>query len=349
MVYLFGWLATYFGLTLQGLSKYRGRIFIYCLLAYFAGLAFIRGNVGTDTVNYELMLADIAHGYVWDGREPAFVALGLLLVSVFPTAEVATRVIALVFFALLTVFVFRSDRNERFLLMAYILPAFAYLYSMNVLRIGLASAFLLLSVQQIRVRGSTSALKVGLLTFLFHYSSVLSLIYIDISQRAWLKFTSFFVMLFLLTLAGGAFLTAEFYMMDKVAQYQTAQVPGVLSGLSKIIIVILFVAGIMSGKLPTMEKAKLILLGLTFTLLGWFFSQFSYAGLRVLDLISFTMPLSILASYSRVGFEFERPIKTIMVASGILSAFSIYRGFILEYGEGKSPFLPYEMYDFGVL
>lgn len=349
MVYLFGWFATYFGLMLQGLSRYRGRTFLYCLLAYFAALAFLRGNVGTDTANYQLMLADFIHGYIWDGREPGFVVLGWALASLSPSVEVATRVIALVFFALLAVFVARSDRNERFLFMVYILPAFAYLYSMNVLRIGLASAFLLLAVQQIRIHGSASALKFGLLALLFHYSSALSLLYIAISQRTLLRFSSLLGVLILLSLVGSAFLMAEFYIMDKVAQYQTAQASGAMSGLSKIAIVVLFIAAIMLGRLPIMEKSKLIVLGLVLTILGWAGSQISYAGLRVLDLISFAMPLSILASYTRYGLEFEKLTKLLMVFSGILSTFSIYRGFVLEYGEGKSPFLPYEMYDFGLL
>jgi hypothetical protein len=343
MVYPAGWAAIYFALILHSLTGYRGRFFVFVLLGYFAVLAFLRGNVGTDTASYERMLASFVGGYAWDGREPGFIALGVLLESMAPTTEFAVRAIALVFFALLAVFVIKSNRNERFLLLAYVFPAFAYQYSMNALRIGLASAVLLLALQSLRQRGGASALRVGLTATLFHYSTAFSVLYLVISQRPWMRVYSTFGMLGLLVLFSGGFLLADFYFMEKMSAYEAMQAPGPFSGLSKILPVLLILVGVGFGILPPIEKAKLTVLGISFLFVGWLITQFSYAGLRLIDLVAFVAPLSVLATYARLGLEFDLRLRCAIVLAGAISAAGVYRGFLLGRGEGITPFLPYEI------
>ncbi len=346
MIYFVGWAAVYFSLAIQTITKYYGRFFLSCLLVFFAAVAFLRGSIGTDTANYEQMLSAFIDNYVWGGREPGFVVLGWLLAMLAPTVEIAVRAIALVFFALLALFVFRADRNERFLLLAYLLPAYVYHYSMNALRIGLASAVLLLAVQLFRKNGNMSAIRMGLAALLFHYSAAFSVLYIVISQYSWLRISSIFKLLALLSAVAGMFLAVDSYFWDKLSLYSSFQAPGPLSGLSKIAPVMMISVGIVLSRLPSNEKSKLILIGFVFTAAGWAITQYSYAGLRLLDLISFLLPLSILASYSRLQLKFDRPLKLSIVAAGMLSAAGVCRGFLLWYGEGKCSWMPYEVHDF---
>lgn len=335
-------------LLIQALSRYRGRIFIFIMLFVFAVIAFFRGSVGTDTANYELMLGGFTENYIWDGREPGFVLLSWFLVSMFPSVELAVRAIALIFFGLLAWFVVRSDQNERFLLMAYLLPAFAYQYSMNGLRIGIASVVMLLAIQTLRRKGEKSAFITGLLALLFHYTSVFSLLFVAVSQRSWFRFSNCVPVFAVFIIFGLGLVFLDIYIIEKVEVYKEMQAPGMGSGLSKVVPVFLILVGLLLGNLPGLLKFKLFILSFVSVSAAWFLAQYSYAGLRVLDLLSFSVPLSVLATYSRMQLNFDLFTKLTMVAAGLVSAAGVFRGFLLSHGEGKSPFLPYELSTFGL-
>lgn len=343
MVYIIGWALCFYCVFLQEITRYRGRLFLILLLMYFSAVAFFRGSVGTDTANYELMLENFILPFSWGGQEPGFVLLSLALMALSSSLEVAVRAISLVFFLLFAVFVARSNNNERYMLMAYVLPSFGYQYSMNGLRIGLASAILLLAVQRLRLKGPGPALGVGLSSLLFHYSTSFSASFLFVSQRPWLRLSSFIGIVFLMIVFSGIFFIVDFYFMDKLTAYQEMQAPSAFSGLSKIIVIILFIIGGIVSGLPKNEKIKIVFLGGLFVFLGWVLTLHSYAGIRLLDLLSFALPLSLLASYSRLGRDFCLSIKLSIFVAGLATAIWTYRGFLLSYGEGKSPFLPYEL------
>ena len=134
----------------------------------------------------------------------------------------------------------------------------------------------------------------------------------------------------------------DFYFLDKLDGYKEMQTPGALSGISKIVPLVLILIGLMMGTLPTALKFKLFMLSITVILAAWLLTQHTYARLRFLDLLSFSVPLSILATYSRLKLNFDIPIKIGMLVAGLISAIGVYRGFILNYAVGKSPFMPYE-------
>ncbi|WP_339651727.1 EpsG family protein, partial [Halopseudomonas pelagia] len=304
-------------------------------------------NVGTDTANYQLMFEQFSEGYSWEGIEPGFFGLGWLLAALAPSIDIAVRAVALVFFGLIAWFVARSDHNERFLLLAYLLPAFAYQYSMNALRIGLASALLLLAVQVFRRKGDMPALCVGLLALLFHYSALFSLLFIALTQRPWLRLSTLLGLLVVLLGFAVGLIFIDFYLLEKIQAYQQLQAPGGLSGVSKVVPLVIMLAGMLLSSLPRQLKLKAFIVYSVFISAAWLLTQFSYAGLRFLDLLSFSVPLSILATYSHLQLDFDRQIKVSMLAAGLVSIAGIWRGFLLERGEGKSPFLPYEVLSVG--
>lgn len=344
MIYLFGWAGCLLVLMISGLTHYRGRFFVFILLLFFLGVAFLRGAVGTDTANYERMFADfIDIYYIWTGREPGFVALGWLLATLAPTIEAGVRLISVVFFALIALFVARADKNELFLLLAYIFPAFAYQYSMNALRIGLASAFILLMVQEVRLKDAQAAIKFGVAAALFHYTVLLSIVILFLSQQAWGQLSTVVKNIVLLVLLSFGLLSVDFYVADKLEVYTSGDYskPSALSGLSILIPNIIILVGILFSFFPRAEKFKLFFLFLLVFGSGMIITQFTYAGLRILNLGGFVMPLCVLASYSRLGLKFGRKFKFSLLAAGLLSAIGVYRGFLIGYGEGPSPFLPY--------
>jgi len=349
MIYLLGWLLIYILIFIQSTTNYHGRAFVFIVILFFAIVAFIRGDVGTDTANYVLMLQGFQDDYSWDGREPGFVALGWLLGAITPNFAIAVNSLALVFFGLLVWYVFYSDRNERFLLMAYVLPVFAYQYSMNALRIGLASAILLIAVQILRKKGIKQSLIVAMTALSFHYSSAFSLAFLyALQQRTWFRFSSFVYLFIFLLLILAVWLLADFYFLDKLEAYQAMQAPGNISGLSKIIPIVVLMIGLTFCSLQLDIKIKLLFMSFVFTLFAWLLTNYSYAGLRMLDLLSFVIPISVLAAYSKVKIRFDISIKVALIIAGLISAAGVWRGFLLEAGQGKSPFLPYEIFSFGL-
>lgn len=346
MVYLAGWLVNFAGLAIQALTMYRGRFFLFVTIVVYTCIAFVRGRVGTDTANYERILSGFMPGYEWDGLEPGFVGLGWVLVAAAPTIELAVRAIALIFFSLVAVFAVRSDKNERFLLMAYLLPAFAYQYSMNGLRIGLASAVVLLAVQLQRRCKSSLGLFVGSSAVLLHYSAALSVIAIWASQRAWIRARTFCGVVVAAMLVVSLVVGAQEYFLHKVMLYSAMESPHQLSGLSKLVVILVLSGAIAISRLPRADKTKLVVLTAALALVGWAAARYTYAGIRVLDLVTFAAPLSVLASFSRLGLEFDRYIKVALVICGLMSAIATFRGFLLEAGVGDSPFLPYQLLEF---
>ena len=145
------------------------------------------------------------------------------------------------------------------------------------------------------------------------------------------------LLVFILTLADA-------YFLAKTASYEDFKAPGPLSGLGLIIPVFIILGGMLFGALPLEEKLKLFLLGAGFLFLGWGLTQFSYAGLRVLDLIAFNAPLSIMVTYTRLKYQQDNVFKLSVVIAGLLIAARFYQNFVASLGEGAYAWLPYEVW-----
>jgi hypothetical protein len=342
MIYLLGWSSIYFALILQVVLRYRGWLFALLVLFVLAMIAFLRGRVGTDTLNYEKMLLGFVSGYTWDGREPGFVLLGWLLAHITPSIEIAVRAVSFVFFFLLAWFVLRSDRNERDFLLLYVLPVFAYNYSMNALRAALAFCFVLLAVQALRREGKAKAIGLGAVGLTFHYSALVPLVYLGLAQRSWLRLANLAWAGMLVSMSGAVLVFAQTYFMDKVSAYTDFHRPSALSGLSILVPLALLLTGVALGRLPKEEKWKLLILACAALAFAWVVTQYTYAGLRVLDLLAYAIPFSVLMAYSQHGLRFERGTWAAMLIAGLLSVAATYNRFLAGYGEGRAPWLPYE-------
>ena len=145
MSYLLGWAPGYFMLFSQAITRYRGRALGFFILFVFASIAVIRGATGTDTANYEMILDGLSLETIWDGVEPGFGLIGLFFTAILGSSQASVRAVAVLFYGVVGFYYYRSNRNEAFVLFSYWAPAFFYAYSMNGLRIGIASALLLLN------------------------------------------------------------------------------------------------------------------------------------------------------------------------------------------------------------
>lgn len=344
MIYLAGWGINYLAILISTLTKYRGKLFFIIALLFFAAISIFRGAVGTDTANYENKLSSYVNLDECQGGEPGFVAIGWTLIKLFDSPGISVRSISLIFFLLLILFLIRANKNELYLLMVYILPVFSYQYSMNALRVGIASSILLLAIQEFRKNNQHTGFAILFTTILFHYSIALSSFFIIttqikyINRRNILYFSVFLIIIFCL------FFLKINYFYYKFSIYETMQPPNFYSGLSKVLVIFIILTGLFLSRISMEVKMRIIIPGFLLTVFLGAMVNFTYAGLRFLDLLSFALPVAITATYSRLGLNFDKSFRLSLFLGGIVSVAAIYRGFLLSAGKGSSPFLPYQLF-----
>lgn len=343
MIYLVGWFLVIAALVMTLLSGYRTSFFIYSALFYLLMISFFRGFVGTDTYAYQMILEGLSDGLSLGGMEPGFVLVSWLLLQVTGSASLTVRLIGFLVICALCIYLHRSDKNEKFLLVSYVLPAFMYQYTMNGLRVGMAAMLLLLATQQFRRFKTTSGCALAVISLTFHYSVLVSLILIWASKVYWIKASNILVLPIAILSVLLFFYINEEYFSHKFISYQDFYSPSSFSGIGKILTLLVIFFGVLVSNLLPADKAKLLLLGVGSMLVFWGVSMFSYAGLRFLDVLSFSFPLCVLTTYSNRGLEIGKLAKLSFFMAGLIAAIMGYRNFLNEEGLGPSPFLPYSL------
>lgn len=338
MIYLLGWLLIYFSILASSVSKYHGRFFGLMIIFYFATVSIFRGSVGTDTATYEVLILQFSLETLSTGIEPLFVLFSIFLREITGSPEIALRSISALFFLLMLYYFIRADKNERFVLIAYLAPAYFYQYSMNAVRIGLASVLLMIALQQIRRIGLYKSGFFSLNALFLHYSVFVSFIYYFSVLSNILKFKYLSIIAVVTTLI---FFLYHSYFLNKINAYTLMEAPTELSGSSKIIVILVLVVGATFSNLSSKQLLKFISITLIFTFLALVLTFLSYAGLRILDLIAFAIAFILIMLHYQVNKEFNWQTKLSFFIAGLISAAAVYRGFLLEAGQGKSPFIPY--------
>ncbi|EPA93506.1 EpsG family protein [Pseudomonas sp. G5(2012)] len=341
MIYLIGWTLIFTVLTLSELTGNRFRSPILLLLVFFTMVSVLRGDVGTDTNTYEFLVGGLADNSDSSGMEPGFIGVSKVLFSIFDSPVMVVRFFSLIFFGLLFFYIARSNKNERFMFLAYIAPAFIYQYSMNVIRLGVASGMLILAAQYYNRRRMKSSAAFAIGAVLFHYSIMCSFAVIWLSQMRWSRVSTVLAGLLCSTLMLAIVYVNMDYFQLKLASYQGFSAPGESSGLSKLVVLLVLVLGVLFSNLSRSDKGKLSVLGVGFGAFFWLLSSYTYAGLRFLDLLSFALPFAMLITYNRSQLEFNFAVKSSLMLSGLVGALSAFKNFLSEDGMGPSPFLPY--------
>ena len=341
-IYLVGVACVYYALLVGAISGYRGKLFAVISIIAIGVVAVFRGSVGTDTANYEQMAGMLRAPSDWYGVEPGFAVLVWFLGWFTDSDVVLVRLIAAMFVAGLLVFIRRADRDEMFFLTAYFIPAIFFQYSMNALRIGLATIFLLLALQYFRRARVPQAVLHVMAGWFFHYSLLISTIYLIVSARL---LSARFLMA--LSVAGVVFLGLVLflfadYIVPRILAYQGMEPPGALSGLSSLIVLSVLLAGAMASSLGSARRAGFVIITAVSVGGAFMLARYTYAGLRVLDLLSIAVPASLLVLHGREGRTLNWKTKLAFLFAGALGLASSMRGFLLSAGEGATPWVPYE-------
>lgn len=344
-VYLTLWLVLYCLVGTVAVRAIPHRVTAVIGTMAFGFFAVFRGDVGSDTVGVYQGTARIlsSGGFGASHMEPGFRALLYAFVRWTDSPQLAVSGIALVFTALLLAFAVRAYKAESWYLFALFIPALFFQLGFNGERIGIACAVLLLSAQCYRL-GQTRLSKVLFWgSLLFQYSSLVVLAYtllVESKMR-----TRRFILTSLATLCAvtvfayfaHAYVLAK-YMLYVLSGYQS---PGPLSGLSQIAIVAIILAGLRYFRLEPQVRRRMLWVTTALCVTFWGISQYSYAGLRLLDLVAFALPYSLLRAMAKGDAMFTSRAKLVFVLAGFVGAAFYFRNMLLEPAGAQSPFIPY--------
>ena len=280
--------------------------------------------------------------YFWAGKEPGFVALTELLTFLIDSDVVVVRIYALLFSFGLILVACRADRDELFFLLALFIPVQFYNYSMNAVRIGLASVFILMSMQSFRRGETRSGFILLVSSLLFHYYTIISIFYFLLSTGM-LKIRKFGLLIFgFVLLLCCLFLLKADYFYDRFSAYSDYSPPNNFSGLGSALVLFLLLMSVWFSSLRSSSKVSFFIVSLGFISGAVILSRYTVAGLRVLDLLILIVPVTLLVLHSRELKTLNWQMKCFFLFSGLLGAAAIFRNFMASAGQGRSPWIPYE-------
>lgn len=347
MAYIVGWLFNYY-LYAMSEKRFPRKIAALFSALIIGAIVSLRGNVGTDTWMY----VSFARDQPPEGIEPLFRLLLLILTWIIPNPQYAVTLgIGGVFTALLVIYAVRANRTESFILQTFYIPVFCFPNGVNVLRIGLACAFLVLAVQCYGRKEIKSALGLCICACLIQYTSI---VFIAIWCMLYFKFSLRRGLLFLLSgcaLLGCFLFVAPVYVDMKFAAYLDEGhmvAPSITSGLSTIGGIVLILVGFVLDD-KAMQKIKVVMVTMAFTLAFFGMTIVSYAGLRLLNLLYMAVLFSIASLFQFNEFRFGKRLRACIMLAGLCGCVFTYRNFYSERETSTKPasnssFLPYKFF-----
>lgn len=344
-IYLVLWFAAYCMLGAVAVRALPHRLATMTLILAFGFFAIVRGSVGTDTAGvYEPMARDLlSNGFGANTVEPAFRALLFGFTVWTASPQLAVRGIAFAFTAILLGLAMRANKVESWYLLALFIPAFFIQLSFNAERIGLALAGLLLSLHTYRLGRSRRSIALLWGSALFHYSSVVIPAYTLLVESG-MRTKRFVLTATIALCAVTAFAyAAQVYVLQKYTLYALSgfDAPGPLSGLSQIAIVVVILVGLRYFHLEKQLQRRTLWVTIVLCVIFWVVTRYSYVGLRLLDLLAFALPYSLMRAIARGDGVLTNRAKGVFVVAGFVGTVFFFRNMLVEPMASVSPFIPY--------
>jgi len=329
----------------------------------------LRGDIGTDTPMYQSFASDIiSYGDITTSIEPGLIYLFKFLATFLNNEILIVRSVSVLFVLFLVLYVLRSGKDELFFLLAAFIPCLFYIDTMNTIRYGLASSLFLLAVQKPL---KANAIDIQSIIFLalaciVHYSTVIAFSFVFLCFHKQSKIWPF-VLIFSVSLLLSfiVYLEPE-YLEAKASLYSGYESPDWYSGLSSLITILIFLGGIRTEKNILRQISRKIRQGMaenskcisdlrtsipTLKRIRWssllagggamIIAQYSYAGLRILNILLLCVPVSILYASRVDGQKISNQTKLFLLLGGLAGFTFMYRNFVQSMDNSITPFLPY--------
>lgn len=349
-IYLYGWFLWFFICTITLLGVSRLKVLLIFLILSVSFIPILRGNVGTDTVPVYEPIA--THPFLYTGLAPVYILLNQIFKFLLSVPHEVIQAIAFLFVFLLLLFVISAKKNELSIILYFFFPVYFYEYSLNMLRIGLACIFLLFFFRYANKRCSFKRFLVIILSFLIQYSVLIPILYIfyqvdgfKLKKLIYLGLLTSSVLLCFIAFDNS-------YLLAKYKLYVLSDfvAPSIFSGMSNVLVSMIVLFGFFLENSKSRMAVKMILYSLFFIVLSWIISRYTYAGLRLLDLVEFSIPFSIMVYYEKRSLIFGRTFVLSLFCAGLVGAVFVFRDIIVANSLLKntiyvgSPFIPYKFY-----
>lgn len=327
------------GLLTRGLGIRSARATGFVVIIAVASIAALRGMVGTDTAGYtHLVRASMSDVQLF--IEPGFLLVVDVAKSLTNDPLLIVNLHSILFFAAIALFAVQATRSELVYVFAYFAPMYFLMYSMNGIRIGLASAFFLLFFQAWMRRRLVPAAIYSVVAVSFHFTILVAYVFflIGCSQRNSLR--SLVTQLVAVSVVIVAATVLQDYFVTKLNLYSDFGTFSELAGVSVIIKVFVFLAFVGQVPLSSRKRYRSTVISVFAILFALGVAQYSYAGLRFLDIFCWGVPLIFMGSVAH-GTPMGRRFSTGLAISGLIGAVAVLRNIWLSAGLGASPFIPY--------
>ncbi|AUZ45523.1 hypothetical protein BOP93_07880 [Pseudomonas orientalis] len=312
------------------------RFFLVLGLLPMAMLALLRGDVGIDTAVYiQEIQKIISVGEYTHTFEPFFEALILLLSFFFDSPRAILATLGL--FTTLFLICGKIDKyRSPFIFCAFLIPAYYFDMVMNGVRYGLSFSIVYFALPYLRDRKDLKFILWVLVAGLVQSSGgLLGIILYVLYSRRWK------VLIACSALFSLVLLVTYKYFLAKLESYSGLYTTSLFSGASTLVVtaVSLFIWMLDPGTRKNTLPACLILLSLAVLMFG--LAQYSYAGLRFLQLINFAVILFFIVSMSAGRVTLSKITKISLIGVAILAFVLKMKNFADSAGDGASPFVPY--------
>ena len=323
--------------------KYPVLINLFGLIPFALVIA-LRGDVGVDTAPYISIVDTIKYHDLLDiFIEPAFLLYSRLLLLIFENSRFVINAIGII--NLMAMFFAMRKIDKSFTVFSLLIaPIFLLDYTMNGMRVGMAIPFFILAFYFFNLNRWILAIFFFLCSFLSHITMVYLAFIMLITTKD--KIGRYFLVL-ILPIVTLYFLAPDIiatYLLSKTDSYLNSDAEPIYGLVPLVLNLLLICALLIYTKrklvISGVKKTCLIIGVLTFIfyllvpILPWFMVRLMWLNLIYISIVTAN-------TITNNGVKISRVEMLYFFGIGFLGFWSHMRQFILAYGSGDSPFLPY--------
>lgn len=316
----------------------------FILISLFAAFAGLRGMVGTDTWMYTHIVGAIGDG-AQVPLEPGFIYLARFFTSLTDDTTLAVNSFSILFFIFAATYLIRATRTEAIYLFAFFAPQYFIMYSFNGLRIGLASMAFILALQFWQREKRIAFFALLALAVSLQYTIVLAIGVFFLFIKPMRQTKAVLLRILTLCFCSAIVITLNQYIGDQFASYATFERFDPLAGLSYFIKVTLLMACIWWLPIPRAEIREKFLISIAILVVGLLITSQSYAGLRIMDIMMWLIPLLFIYSLNYTENAGNRFYSGLLVV-GFVGSLGVIRNIASSNAEIATSFSPFQPYHF---
>ena len=307
-------------------------------------VAFLRGNVGTDSFFYLGLFDDYAHYGESNSRyEPGFEMLGKALMALGITPRFGVALVSAITTIILC-YSFSKSKNQMAVFALLLFPLYYYDFTMNGIRYGLSFSIATLAIDELYKKKYKKTLIFSLLALSIQYSSLLVLlpfIGVLIEKK--------YIIVLSVLLMGAFFLFPDYFafITDRIAgkkdAYSEIFAPSLTSGLAPLLVVLLIYVNYLwfnkRNKVPRLVHVIFICEFLSFIM-----AKFTYAGLSFQGAFMFAMIVYLKNNSQELNISNLRNYTINLFLISIIGIVLFVKNITTVVQDELTPFLPYKFY-----